>query len=157
MTAACRRERSSDSLIRAPICRVESSAIAARSMEALPLAPGEDAEQEAEAYGDGHRRKRILPDCLFHLVCGLYRFILGAIDLLVGDARNRGGQALKIGANGVDLIGNFFGVAAHALLAAHIAIGRGHVFTFLGSFGSHEVRATLLRIWGSLANYSAVL
>ena len=33
-----------------------------------------------------------------------YRLILGAIDLLVGDARNRRGQALNIGANGVDLI-----------------------------------------------------
>jgi hypothetical protein len=82
---------------------------------------------------------------------------LGAIYLLVGDARNRGGQALKIGANGVDLVGNLFCVAAHALLAAHIGIGRGHGFTFLGSFGGHEVRATLLRLLGSLPNYSAVL
>jgi hypothetical protein len=33
MTTACRRELSKDSLIRAPICRVESRASAARSMD----------------------------------------------------------------------------------------------------------------------------
>ena len=36
--------------------QVDSSAIAVRSIEVLPLAPGEDAEQEAEADGDGDRR-----------------------------------------------------------------------------------------------------
>ena len=71
----------------------------------LHLSTREDAKQEAEADGDGHRRKRVLPDCLFRLVCGFYGFILGAIDLLVGDARNRGGHALNIGPNSVDLIG----------------------------------------------------
>ena len=65
----------------------------------LHLSTREDAEQEAEADGDSHRRKRFLPDCLFRLICGLYRSILGAIDLLVGDARNRRGHALNIGAN----------------------------------------------------------
>ena len=68
----------------------------------LHLSTREDAKQEAEADGDGHRRKRVLPDCLFRLVCRLHR--PGSIDLLVGHARNRRGQALNIGANAVDLI-----------------------------------------------------
>ena len=65
----------------------------------LHLSTREDAKQEAEADGDGHRRKRVLPDCLFRLICGLYGPILGAIDLLVGHARNRRGEALNIGPN----------------------------------------------------------
>ena len=89
----------------------------------MPLAPREDAEQEAEADGDGHRRKRVMPDCLFRLVCGLHRFVLGAIDLLVGDARNRRGQALKIGANAVDLISQ--------LIAAAIELRRWGTLPFL--------------------------
>src|SRR6476620_3877474 len=44
----------------------------------LHLSTREDAKQEAEADGDGHRRKRVLPECLFRLVCGLHRFVFGA-------------------------------------------------------------------------------
>src|SRR6476646_5299772 len=89
----------------------------------LHLSTREDAEQEAEVYGDGHRRKRILPDCLFCLVCGLHRLVLGAIDLLVGDARNRRGQSLNIGANAVDLISQ--------LIAAAIELRREGTLPFL--------------------------
>src|SRR6478609_7883650 len=96
MAMARRSERSNVSLIRAPACKVESSASAARSMEGSPLAPGEDAEQKAEADGDGDSRKRVLPDCLFRLVCGLYRLVLGAVDLLVGHTADSRGQALNI-------------------------------------------------------------
>src|SRR6188474_2000467 len=122
-TAACRRERSTDCLIRAPIWSVDKSASAARSIEVLPLAPGEDAEQEAEADGDGNRGERVLLDRLFRLVGGIQRLVLGAVHLLVGDARDGRGQALDVGADRIDLASQFLRVWALGT--------RGHGGSFL--------------------------
>ena len=76
----------------------------------MPLASGEDAEQEAEAYGDGDRGQRVVLDRLFRLVGRFERLVLGAVHLLVGDARDGLGQALDVGADRIDLAGQFLRV-----------------------------------------------
>src|SRR5262249_39849683 len=67
----------------------------------------EHAEQEAEADSDRHGGKRVLPNRLFRLVCGVEGLVLGAVQLLVGDAADGRGQALDVGADGIDLAGQF--------------------------------------------------
>ncbi len=97
-----------------------------RAQHDVRLAPGEDAEQEAQADGDRHRRERVLPDRLFGLVRGLHRLVLGAAELLVGDAANRRAQVLDVGADRFDLVGELLGLLARAggraRLAARISV-----------------------------------
>ena len=73
----------------------------------LPLAPGEHAEQEAEAYGDGDRRKRVLPDCLFRLVAVSTALSWARLICLLAMRETVEVRLWMIGANGVDLIGQF--------------------------------------------------
>src|SRR6476619_1977757 len=79
-----------------------------------------------------------LPDCLFRLVCSLHRLVLGAIDLLVGDARNRRGQSLNIGANAVDLISQIIAAATELILEGTLP------FLYLLSHAMLSVAVSLL-------------
>src|SRR5689334_12310194 len=92
------------------------------------LATGEHTEQEAEADGDGNCRQRVAPDGGFSLVGGVHRFVLGAVDLLVGDAAHGRAQVLQIGADRVDLIRKllrFGGGGRHGASFLGNAWGRG--------------------------------
>ena len=89
----------------------------------MPIAPSENAEQEAEADGDGDRGQRVLLDRLFRLVGRIQRLVLGAVHLLVGDARDSRGQALDVGADRIDLASQF--------LRVWVLGTRGHGGSFL--------------------------
>jgi hypothetical protein len=67
------------------------------------LATGKNAEEKAEADGDGYGIEWVLPDRFFGLVCGLH-------GLLFSDAAYGRPQALQFGADRVDLIGELIGL-----------------------------------------------
>src|SRR3972149_1024000 len=93
----------------------------------LRLATREDTKQEAQASGDGDGLERIAPDGFLRLIGSLHRLVLRPVHLALGDAANGRGQVLKVGADCIDLVGEFIGVAAtRAALGgtrADIAIG----------------------------------
>jgi hypothetical protein len=89
------------------------------------LAPRKNPEQETKANRNGQGGEWVLPNGLFHLVCGLHRLVLA-------DTAKCGSQAFEVGLDFRNLLSKFVGVRNGTALRRARSIGFRHMgFTFL--------------------------